>query len=128
MWNQFENCTGRSTHRKAKPPRSGGFVTKGSDSPITSNPFLKRTDSYFMGTCSIDPTIGVTTINYEESEVKKAIVEVSKRVIALTPAERINTAEAFFICPLESVDTVITDEEGKELAEQYFKDSGITVM
>jgi DeoR/GlpR family transcriptional regulator of sugar metabolism len=87
-----------------------------------------RADIYFMGICSIDPTIGVTTIHYEESEVKKAIVDVSKRVIALTPTERINTAEAFFICPLESVDTIITDEEGKELAEQYFKDSGITVM
>jgi DeoR/GlpR family transcriptional regulator of sugar metabolism len=87
-----------------------------------------RADIYFMGICSIHPTIGVTTINYEESEVKKAIVEVSKHVIALTPHERINTAEAFFICPLESVDTIITDEEGKEATSQYFKDTGITVM
>jgi DeoR/GlpR family transcriptional regulator of sugar metabolism len=87
-----------------------------------------RADIYFMGICSIHPAIGVTTINYEESEVKKAIVEVSKQVIALTPHERINTAEAFFICPLESVDTIVTDEEGKEVTGQYFKDSGITVI
>jgi DeoR/GlpR family transcriptional regulator of sugar metabolism len=87
-----------------------------------------RADIYFMGICSIHPTIGVTTINYEESEVKKAIVEVSKRVVAITPHERINTAEAFFICPLESVDTIVTDEAGKDLTEQYFKDAGITVM
>jgi DeoR/GlpR family transcriptional regulator of sugar metabolism len=87
-----------------------------------------RADIYFMGICSLHPTIGVTTINYEESEVKKAIVEVSKQVVALTPRERINTAEAFFICPLDSVDTIITDEEGKEVSEQYFKDADLTVM
>lgn len=87
-----------------------------------------RADIYFMGICSLHPTIGVTTIHYEESEVKKAIVEVSKQVVALTPRERINTAEAFFICPLESVDTIITDEEGKEVTEQYFKDADLTVM
>jgi DeoR/GlpR family transcriptional regulator of sugar metabolism len=87
-----------------------------------------RADIYFMGICSIHPTIGVTTINYEESEVKKAIVEVSKQVVALTPHERINTAEAFFICPSSAVDTIITDEEGKGITEQSFKDSGITVI
>jgi DeoR/GlpR family transcriptional regulator of sugar metabolism len=87
-----------------------------------------RADIYFMGICSLHPTIGVTTINYEESEVKKAIVEVSKQVVALTPRERINTAEAFFICPLNAVDTIITDEEGKEVSEQYFIDADLSVI
>lgn len=87
-----------------------------------------RADIYFMGICSIHSTIGVTTINYEESEVKKVIVEVSKKVVALTPHERINTAEAFFICDSSAVDIIITDEEGKGLAEKSFKDSGITVI
>lgn len=87
-----------------------------------------RADLYFMGICSIHPTIGVTTITYEESEVKKAIVEASKQVIALTPHERINTAEAFFICPLSSVDTVITDEDGLADAKALFKDTAVSVM
>jgi DeoR/GlpR family transcriptional regulator of sugar metabolism len=92
--------------------------------------FLKnvRADIYFMGICSIHPTIGVTTIHYEESEVKKAVVEVSKQVVALTPHERINTAEAYFICPLSSVDTIITDEEGRLATERSFKDAGIEVL
>lgn len=81
-----------------------------------------RADLYFMGICSLHPTMGVTTINYEESEVKKAIVEISKQVVALTPHERINTAEAFVICPIESVDIIITDDEGKEATAEYFKD------
>ncbi len=87
-----------------------------------------RADIYFMGICSIHPTVGVTTINYEESEVKKAIVQVSKRVVAVTPHERVNTAEAFFICPLSSVDTIITDDEGRESTEESYRDSGIVVL
>ena len=87
-----------------------------------------RADIYFMGICSIHPTIGVTTINYEESEVKKAIVGVSKNVVALAPHERVNTAEAFFICPTSNVNTIITDEEGLEVTAKTFKDFGITVM
>jgi DeoR/GlpR family transcriptional regulator of sugar metabolism len=87
-----------------------------------------RADIYFMGICSIHPTIGVTTINYEESEVKKAVVNVSKKVVALSPHERINTAEAFFICDAAKVDIVITDEEGKEMAENSFKGSGIIII
>ena len=87
-----------------------------------------RADIYFMGICSIHRTIGVTTINYEEAEVKKAIVEVSKRVIAITPHERIDTAEAFFICPLEMVDAIVTDDQGTDVATELLRDTGITVI
>lgn len=87
-----------------------------------------RADLYFMGICSLHHSIGVTTINYEEAEVKKCIVDVSKQVIALTPHERIDTAEAFFICPLEMVDTVITDDEGIAVAKQLLMDTGISVL
>jgi DeoR/GlpR family transcriptional regulator of sugar metabolism len=87
-----------------------------------------RADIYFMGICSIHRSIGVTTINYEEAEVKKAIVEVSKRVIALTPHERIDTAEAYFICPLDMVDTIITDDENTPIANTLQQETGVTIM
>jgi DeoR/GlpR family transcriptional regulator of sugar metabolism len=87
-----------------------------------------RADLYLMGICSIHPTLGVTTIHYEESEVKKVMVDVSKQVVALTPHERINTAEAFFICPSSSVQTLITDDEGKDVAAEAFADTGIIVI
>ena len=104
----------------------GAFVTIGHD---TIRFFRNiRADIYFMGICSIHPTMGVTTINYEESEVKKIIVEVSKQVIALAPHQRINTAEAFFICPTSDVHTIITDDDGKEETQEAFKDSGVLIL
>jgi hypothetical protein len=42
---------------------------------VVRHPFFNklRADIYFIGICSIDPTIGVTTMNCEESEVKKQL-------------------------------------------------------
>lgn len=104
----------------------GAFTAIGHDAIRFFNNI--RADLYFMGVCSIHPSIGVTTINYEESEVKKAIVEVSKQVVALTPHERINTAEAFFICPASAVDIIITEDIENGETENLFNDSGITVI
>jgi DeoR/GlpR family transcriptional regulator of sugar metabolism len=104
----------------------GAFTAIGHDAIRFFNTI--RADLYFMGVCSIHPSIGVTTINYEESEVKKAIVEVSKQVVALTPHERINTAEAFFICPASSVDIIITEDVENEETKNLFSEAGITVI
>jgi len=104
----------------------GSFTSTGYDTIRFFNNI--RADIYFMGICALHPTSGVTTINYEESEVKKAIVEVSKQIIAVTPSDRLNSAEAFFICPLSSVDTIITDGEGPETMEEFSKQTGVRVI
>jgi DeoR/GlpR family transcriptional regulator of sugar metabolism len=130
--NSFPIVTVLETHPSIEVLFAGGRLYKTAFTSIGHDAirFFKnvRTDIYFMGICSIHPTIGVTTIHYEESEVKKAIVDVSKQVVALTPVERINTAEAFFICPSTSVDIIITDDDGKASTEESFKELGIGVM
>ena len=86
-----------------------------------------RADICFMGICSIHAQLGVTTIDYEESEVKKTMVDVSKHVVALAPLERMNTAEAYFICPTSSLDTIVSDSPEDE-GMQYYIDSGVKVI
>jgi DeoR/GlpR family transcriptional regulator of sugar metabolism len=130
--NSFPVVNVLKNHSHVEVLFAGGRLSKGAFTSIGHDAirFLKNivADTYFMGICSIHPRLGVTTISYEESEVKKAIVEVSKRVVALAPFERINTAEAFFICPLSAVDTIITDLDDVSLPEQSLKDSGVEVL
>jgi DeoR/GlpR family transcriptional regulator of sugar metabolism len=129
--NSFPIVNVLQNHSHVEVLFAGGRLSKGAFTSIGHDAirFLKNivADIYFMGICSLHPRIGVTTISYEEAEVKKAIVEVSKRVVALTPHERINTAEAFFICPLSSVDTIITDVEDVSTIAQSFRDAGVDV-
>lgn len=68
-----------------------------------------RADICFLGVCSIDHKIGITVPHYEESEVKKAMVESSSQVVALSLIEKLGTAEPFFVCPTSSITTIITD-------------------
>ena len=111
---------------------AGGRLHKGAFTSIGHDAirFISniRADLYLMGIASIHRTLGVTTINYEESEVKKEIVSVSKQIVALAPHERINTVEAFFICPLSAIDIIITDEEGKEINKESFDEAGVMVI
>jgi DeoR/GlpR family transcriptional regulator of sugar metabolism len=104
----------------------GSFTSTGYDTIRFFNNI--RADIYFMGICALHPTSGVTTISYEESEVKKAIVDVSKQIIAVTPHDRLNSAEAFFICPLSSVDTIITDAESAETTDEFSRLAGVKVI
>lgn len=130
--NSFPIATVLESHPNIEVLFAGGRLYKSAFTSVGHDTikFFKniRADIYFMGICSIHPTIGVTTINYEESEVKKAIVHVSKHVAALTPHERINTAEAFFICPASSVGTIVTDDKGRQVTEGAFRDLDITVL
>lgn len=86
-----------------------------------------RADICFLGVCSIDLQLGVTGHNYEECAVKRAMIQSSGQVIALATEEKINTAEAFHICPINSLYGLITPSPENDLLDPYRK-AGIKVI
>lgn len=84
-----------------------------------------RADICFFGICSIHPTLGVTTVAYEEAAIKRTMVEMSKRTIALSTTEKINKADSYYICPTSSIDTIITDSNPDQIDLAPFQDAGI---
>lgn len=101
------------------------FITTGHDSIN----FLKsvRADICFLGVCSIDLQLGITGQHYEESAVKKSMISAARQVAALATAEKLNTAEAFHICPITDLNSLITPSPDLELLQPY-KQAGITVI
>lgn len=87
-----------------------------------------RADICFLGVCSIDLNIGITALSYEDSQIKKTMVETSKRVVALSTLEKIGTAENFYICAANEIDTIITDIDPDQGDLQPYRDAGITIM
>ncbi|MCE7065424.1 DeoR/GlpR family DNA-binding transcription regulator [Dyadobacter sp. CY326] len=102
------------------------FVTIGND----TIQFLKkfRADVCLLGICSIHSHLGVTGPNYEESEVKRVMVECSKEVIALASVEKLATAETYFICPAEQLTAIITDQPADKEAFKIYTDIGIRMV
>lgn len=69
-----------------------------------------RADILMIGVCGIHHQIGVTMPDWGESVVKRKMVEVSQKVIALVTADKLNTAENYVVCPLPEIDVMIIDE------------------
>lgn len=86
-----------------------------------------RANIYFFGVSSIH-TIGLTARSYEDSLVKRNMVENAQQIIALSTLEKIDTAESFFICPITKVDVLITEADSNNEKLQPYKDLGLMVV
>lgn len=68
-----------------------------------------RVDACFLGVCSVDATVGVSCAAFEEAELKRAMVECAREVIALVTADKLGTAAPFVIGPVDVLDRIVTE-------------------
>jgi len=86
-----------------------------------------RANIYFMGVSSLN-TIGVTGKSYEDVQVKKTMAEMSAQVIALSTLAKINTAQAFYICPTTDIDVIITEADPNSEELSAYKKLDIAII
>lgn len=129
--NSFPIANALATHPNSQVLFAGGrmynasIVTVGAE----ANRFFDniRADLCFMGVCSIHLALGLTNDSYEECEVKKSMIAHSKKIVALTTMEKIDTAEAYYICPSSALHTIITPAPDEAKLEP-FRAAGIRVI
>lgn len=102
------------------------FVTIGNDAIQFLRKF--RADICLLGICSIHAELGITGPDFEESEVKRTMIESSKEVFALSTTEKLGTAEAYYVCPTERLSMIITDQPDDNAAFHVYKDMGIRMV
>lgn len=68
-----------------------------------------RADLCLLGTNSIDIKYGITDLEWEIIEVKKAMIACSQKVVSLAISEKLNTTQHLQVCPLNKVDVLITE-------------------
>lgn len=79
-------------------------------------------DICFLGVCSLHEKIGVSSIDYFECEMKRAMVNCSDNIVALTGFDKIGTAESYRICAIDTLNTIVTEiDPGNEIFEPYRK-------
>ncbi|HEX6915171.1 MAG TPA: DeoR/GlpR family DNA-binding transcription regulator [Chitinophagaceae bacterium] len=78
-----------------------------------------RADICFLGTNSIDVD-GVSDMEWEVIEVKKAMLESAGLKVSLAISEKLNTRQRFSVCGLNELDHLITElEPGDPLLQSY---------
>ncbi|MDO9373211.1 MAG: DeoR/GlpR family DNA-binding transcription regulator [Bacteroidota bacterium] len=85
-------------------------------------------DLCFLGTNSIDAEQGLTDLDLEVIEVKRAMIASSAKVISLSISKKLNTVQRMKVCNIEEVDILITELDPQDHLLQPFLAKGLTII
>lgn len=63
-------------------------------------------DVFVLGTCGVDASVGVTALDAEEAELKRAMVEQSGQLLVPATADKIGTIAPYSVASASSIDTL----------------------
>ena len=110
----------------------GDKISKNSKITVGSEAIAKikqmKPDLCFLGTNAIDVKHGITDNDWEVVQLKKAMIESSKKVICLSIAEKINTVQPIRVCGIDEIDILITELNENDPVLRPYKDAGLKVL
>ena len=62
----------------------------------------------FVGTCSVDPALGLTALRYEEVAIKQAMVRSCQRIVAVATAAKRSTAGPWHVADVSDITDLVT--------------------
>ncbi|MEO6921074.1 MAG: DeoR/GlpR family DNA-binding transcription regulator [Collimonas sp.] len=86
-----------------------------------------RADLYFMGVCSLHPEAGISTGDFEEACVKRALSDAAAKTVVLASPEKLDTASPFQIAPLSQVTHIVVNAEVAEHLIAPYRKMGIAI-
>jgi DeoR/GlpR family transcriptional regulator of sugar metabolism len=109
----------------------GDKISKNSKITVGSEAIAKikqlKADLCILGTNAIDIEHGITDNDWEVVQLKKAMIESSKKVVCLTISEKINSVQPFRVCGLEDIDMLITELAADEPLLKPYSNAGVKV-
>lgn len=85
-------------------------------------------DIAFMSCAGVDPVKGFTNGNWEEAEIKKAMIKAAGRVVFLADHTKIGHIATARIAMLDQVDTLITDSNTSAEILRDLRAAGLEVL
>jgi len=87
-----------------------------------------KADLCLLGTNSIDAVEGITDLEWEIIEVKKAMIACAQKTVSLSISEKLNTVQRLRVCGLRDIDTLITELDASDTRLTAYKEAGVTVI
>lgn len=87
-----------------------------------------KPDLCFLGTNALDLEHGITDNDWEVVQLKKAMIEASKKVVCLCIAEKLNTVQPIKVCDIDKIDTLITELSPVNPLLQPYADKGVRIL
>jgi len=86
-----------------------------------------RADTFFMGVTGIHPDAGLSTGDFEEAHVKRALSAAAADTIVLVSAEKLNAASPYLIAPITEASGIIVERGVPDDATTAYEKLGITI-
>ena len=87
-----------------------------------------KADICFVGTNAIDLEHGLTDNDWEVVQVKKAMIEASKKIVSLTISEKLNSTQPIRVCEIKDIDILVTELNEDDKNIKPYKKSGLTIL
>ncbi|MEN7460140.1 DeoR/GlpR family DNA-binding transcription regulator [Pantoea dispersa] len=85
-------------------------------------------DLFFMGVTGVHKTAGLTTGNYEEAGIKRALAGRAAETVVMVSKEKLNSASAFAIGDLDLASTLIVDGEPDKELRMVLKQKHVSLL
>lgn len=121
-----------SSHPNIEVIAIGDKVSKNSKITVGSEAISKirefRVDLCFLGVNAINLETGISDNDWDIVQIKKAMIESTKKLVCLTISEKINSRQPIQICDLKKMDTLITEISPEDALLIPYINAGITVI
>ena len=121
-----------SSHPNIEVIAIGDRVSKNSKITVGLEAISKikelKVDLCFLGVNAISLENGVSDNDWEVVQIKKAMIESTRRFVCLTISEKINSQQPIQVCDSTKINTLITELPADDLILQPYVKAGITVI
>ena len=87
-----------------------------------------KADICFLGTGYLDINDGVTAIDWDIAQMKKAMIKASKKLVSLTISEKLNTHNRYKICDIDTINTLVTELDPNSLTLNRYREKNIKLL
>lgn len=89
---------------------------------------MVRADLCMLGVCSVHPEVGISALDYEEAQVKRAMIVEAAEVVAVASAEKLGTAAPYIVAPLKELTHLVTERDVPDEVLAPYRALGITIV
>jgi DeoR/GlpR family transcriptional regulator of sugar metabolism len=87
-----------------------------------------RADTFFMGVTGVHPQTGLTTGDFEEAGIKRALSRAAADTYVLASAEKLNAASPYLVVDLAEVTGIITERSVDDALVAPYRDMGLSIV
>jgi len=105
--------------------REGAYTLLGRDTERILEKYKAK--KVFLGTTALDMEAGLSVLNSDEAEVKKAMIAAAQEVVCLVDYSKFHHVAFAPFCPMERINTLITDSRIPPEEQELLQRRGIRV-